>query len=231
MRCDPALLDHAGVSVAGHPDRAGSGVTSGYVFGERFVITCDPAAEEMLAAAVADMEPTLTGWSAVANSCGGEFLGAGRMSLHESDEIAMPSLPDGFGWQTLLRDQDASLALIKNLIAVSSEDDLEEAELAIDDLDDIMEGIIAPSGEIAAYGSSRPFDLVEGYGDIGVITHGEYRRSRLGAAVVQAVCVRLQGSGIEPLYRCDEANVASSQLSESMGFIPVTRLQAYRFGH
>lgn len=229
MGCDPALLDTPGVTVAGDPERAESKVTAGYVLGEHFVITCDPAAEDMLTEATTGMEPTLNAFRATAEKMGGEFLGASRMQLCDAPALTRPDLPPGYEYTTLRNDDADHLELISNLISDSTEDDLDEAELEMDNLDDVIEVVLAASGEIAAFASCRPFSLAPDYGDIGVLTHHEHRRSQLGSAVVQSLGVRQHELGITPLYRCDEDNTASVQLSAKLGFRPATQLLGYRF--
>ena len=229
LLCDPAVLDRPGVSVKGHPARAESRVTAGYQFDKHFVITCDPAAEAMLRAATVDMEPTLNAWHEVSVSHGGELLGAGKMKLLESTEVSRPGLPSGFVCQSLTPTDPNSLAAIAALVDDCSDDDLEEAELEIDDLDEVIEVVLAPSGAIAAYGSSRDFDLADGFGDIGVITHPNHRGEGLGTAVVQSLIHRQRVDRIEPLYRCDPNNIGSMKLSARLGFVPVIDLLAYRF--
>ena len=229
MGVNPALLDHTGVTVAADPERAESKVTAGYELGQHFVITCDPAAEDMLAEATIGMEPTLDDFKATAERAGGKFLGAGPMQLRDSPVSGRPDLPPGYQYQTLRKDDADHLALISTLIDESSEDDLDEAELEMETLDEIIEVVLAASGQIAAFASCRPFTLAKDYGDIGVLTHHDHRRAQLGSAVVQSLCVRQQELGIMPLYRCDEENVASMQLSARIGFRPVTRLLGYRF--
>jgi len=59
--------------------------------------------------------------------------------------------------------------------------------------------------------------------DLGVLTHGGYRRQGCGAAVVSAVAVRAIAEGRIPFYRCDAANTASFALAKSLGFAEIAR--------
>ncbi len=230
MGCEPSIIDAVGVTVKGHPDRAESRVTAGYLLGKHFVITCDPAVESMLQAAASGMEPTLEGWTEVAFATGGEFLGTGRMQLlSDPGGLKAPVVASGYELRTIRSEEPDTRSMVERLVEVSDDDDLDEAEIDLDDLDEVIHVAVGTDGEIAAYASARQFDLVSGYGDIGVLTHADHRGKGLGVAAVSALCERLIGEGLEPLYRCDEENAASMRLSESMGFVPATRLVGYRF--
>ncbi len=231
MGVDPTLVDLSGVTVAGDPERSESHVTAGYRLGAHFVVTCDPAVEEMLhdATSGSNMEPTLDGFRAVADRVGGEFLGASRMQLRETAVQSRAELPAGYSYRALDKTNDHDLELISALIEESDDDELDDAEIELDNLDDVIEAVLAPSGEIAAFASCRPFTLAPSFGDIGVITHHQHRRAQLGQAVVASLGLRQASLGIEPLYRCDEENTASVGLSAKLGFRPVTQLLGYRF--
>lgn len=229
MNADQSLLSQPGVSVIGHPDRADNHVTAGYSMGEHFVVTCDPAVESMLTQATRDMAPTLDAWQAVAAAVEGEFLGAGRMQVLPAGLPAVEPLPEGFTFRRLDKTNDSHLQLIAQLIERSDEDDLDEAEIEIDNLDDIIDVVLDAHGEIAAYSSAIPFDMAAQYGDIGIMTRPEYRGRGLGTIAVAAMCARLRHDGLEPLYRCDEDNVGSIKVSAGLGFEITTQLVAYRF--
>jgi hypothetical protein len=93
MSVDAALLSTAGVTVAGHPDRAENHVSAAYVLGKHLVVTCDPAVESMLTQATADMKPSLEAWEQVATAAGGELLGRGRMQVLEDGLPEIGTLP------------------------------------------------------------------------------------------------------------------------------------------
>lgn len=229
MNADPDLLTQSGVSVIGHARRAESHVTAGYVMGEHFVVTCDPAVENMLSEAASDMEPTLEAWKKVAAAAGGELLGSGRMQLLPGELPAVAALPEGFSFRRLDKQNVEHVELIAQLIERSDEDDLDEAEIEIDNLDDIIDVVLDANDEIASYSSALPFDLATNYGDIGIMTRPEYRGRGLGSIAVAAMCARLKSDGLEPLYRCDEDNVGSIKVSAGLGFQIATQLVGYRF--
>lgn len=229
MGCDPAIIGQSGVTVAGHPNRAESHVSSGYLVGDHLVITCDPAAEQRLTQAATRMEPTLESWAAVAAEEDGELLGSGRMQLLAIEGLPAVKVGAGYSVRTLDRASDADVALIARLIDASDADDLDEAELDLDELDNIIEVIVDSEGQIASYASSHGFDMAPEYGDIGIITHPDHRNLGLGSAAVAAVCRRIRDEGYEPLYRCDETNAGSIALSSGLGFTNATQLTVFRF--
>ena len=88
---------------------------------------------------------------------------------------------------------------------------------------------LAADGAPAAYASSRPWDEVERFGDIGVLVDPGYRRLGLGAAVVTEMSRWLMEDGVDPLYRRNDDNTGSVRLSLGLGFVPATHLVAVRF--
>jgi len=231
MGCDPAVLHEPGVTVKGSERRAENRVTAGYAVGNHFIVTCDPAAESMLSSAIAEatMEPTLEAWAKVAEAQSGESLGGGRMQLFPGDSFPQEPLADGYTLRTLDRSNDDDVALITRLVERSDEDDLDEAEIELDNLDAIIEVVVDADGEIASYASSHDFDMAVGFGDIGIMTRPDCRGLGLGSVAVATVCRSIRAAGDEPLYRCDEENVGSIALSQSMGFTIATQLSGYRF--
>lgn len=229
MGFDHGLLGTAGVSVAGHPGRAESRVTVAYLIGEHVFITCDPAVEDMLTAATAAMAPTHEAWTELAPELGGDYLGVGRQQLLTTHDLPDSSLPAGMTIRSLSRDDPSDLALLARLVEISSEDDLDEAELEMDNLDEHMDAVLDADGQIASLASSRPFDMAPAFGDIGILTRTDSRSLGLGSAAVSALCRRLVQADIEPLYRCDEDNIGSVELSRGLLFAPVAMVKAYRF--
>jgi len=229
MHADPDLLTEPGVSVIGHPRRAQTHVTAGYVMGEHLVVTCDPAVEAMLRDATIDMAPTLQGWKNVAGDARGELLGGGRMQLLPHELPAVADLPAGFAFRRLDRHDGDHLQLISDFIDRSDEADLDEAEIELTNLDDIIQVVVDSTGDIVSYSAACPFDMAAEYADIGIMTSPEHRGKALGSIAVAALCPILRANNLEPLYRCDEDNVGSIKVAEGLGFEIATQLVAYRF--
>jgi len=229
MGCDPAVLDEPGVTVRADADRAQSQVTAGYVVGEHFIITCDPAAESMLAKAAADMTPSMQGWTQVAENAAGELLGGGHQYVLPNGLVPAAPLASGFTLRSLDNTDADDLAKIQRLVDASSQSDLDYAELAMEELDDVIVAAVDASGEIVSYASSMPFDMAPGFGDIAIITRPEHRAIGLGRATVAALCERIRAIGDEPLYRCESHNFGSIAVCSALGFTPAAEVRAYRF--
>ena len=228
MGCDPDLIDTPGVSVAGASDRAESRVSAGYRVGSHFYITCDPAVEALLSSATADMEPSLDAWVATGHELGGELLGSSLMHVPGASGLASAAQPaDEYEVRAL--DLEVDRLLVERFVAGNSEDDLDQAEVELDNLDELVEITTGADAEIASWSSCRPFDMAEAFGDIGVLTHPDHRHRGLGRATVSAICTRMADAGLSPLYRCDVINTGSAALAVSLGFELATHLTAFRF--
>ncbi len=107
----------------------------------------------------------------------------------------------------------------------SSEDDLGEAEVQMDNLDAQAIALLGADGSIRTYASSRPYGDEPSFGDIGIISSLATRRGGWGRSAVSALITDvLAPGGIEPLYRCDVENIGSDRLSQSLGFETVVAL-------
>jgi len=230
MGCDPAEVATQGVSVRPSPERAENHVSAGYLFDEHLIISCDPAAEALLGPAEASCEPTLAAWNDFAIAAGGELLGAARMQLLNSHVMPPIDVAPGYELRQLNRGMAADVALIQQLVDESTQDDLDEVELDIDALNEIvMVFVDQETDKIACFADTYEFDMAPAFHDVGMLTTPPHRDKNLGKALTRHICSHLLQQGIEPLYRCDEANVGSIRLSRALGFAPVTQLVAYRF--
>jgi len=228
---DASLLDTPGVHVAADPSRAENNVTACYRLNEgQLFIGCPPAVVDTVRAGISGIDPTFEAWETRAAELGGELLGRARQQLLNEAGLDDAPVADGFTLQPLDSKDPDHISLIKRLIDVSDEDDLDDAEIELDKLDDLIEVVLDADGQIAAFASSRPFEMVPDIvGDIGIMTRADCRSKGLGSAAVAAVSQRLMADGIEPLYRCDEDNPGSVALSAGLGFAPVAKLSAFRF--
>lgn len=224
---DPSLLDRPGTTVVPDEERAGTRVCLHYPVGEHVIIWLDPALADQVAS-MADPEAALgvDEFAAQTVALGWEQLGQGIMrTLDERVDVAL-EVPDDVSLLTLDWAQPAHVAAMQALVDVSSEHDLDEAEVEMDDLDElaiaVVDGDIDDGGRILAYGSSLPWDRGEGFGDIGVLTHHEARGRGLGLLVVGAIMNHLHASGVDSLYRHDPENPGSKALSDRLGFVTRT---------
>lgn len=226
---DPSVLDRAGTTLVPDEERAGTRVCLHYQLGQHVIIWFDPALGDHLdSMASDDAALDVDEFVATTTGFGWEALGQGIMRTLDERVDGPVDLPDGFTLERLDWANDAHTAAMQALVDVSAEDDLDEAEVEMDDLDDlafaVVDGDLAEGGSIVAYGSSLPWDRGDGFGDIGVLTHHEARGRGLGALVVRAVMNQLHADGSESLYRHDPDNAGSKALSDRLGF--VTRVVA-----
>lgn len=229
MGVDPSVFASPNVTVAPDERRAESHVSTAYAFGDHLVVFCDPAAEAILREGVRDMEPTLDAWCNRAGELGGEFLGIGRNQVLAVRDLAEPVLVDGFEFRVLDRDDAAHMAMIQRLIDVSDPDDVDEAEIEMDNMDPFIDVVVDEQREIASFAAARPFETASTFYDIGILTRADCRAQGLGTAAVMTLCRHLLAENAEPLYRCDEDNQGSVALSAGMGFEVAHRLAAFRF--
>ncbi len=225
---DPALRDVAGVSVCPQPDRAGTSVASAYACGAHLAIACDPAVEAKVVEVAASLTANLDSWSAQAGEAGAELLGSAVMLARGPDELRQLPTPDGLDL-VVLRHGTAAAAHLEQLTSVLSADDADSAELEEAHRDVHACVFVDHSGQTVAYAGARPWERFTGYGDIGVAVLPLLRRSGVGMAAVAALCELMLDDGVEPLYRRNDDNIGSATLAVNLGFVPATRLTAYRF--
>ena len=97
--------------------------------------------------------------------------------------------------------------------AACSAEDLDEAEVELDDWDVL--GVVA-EGRLVAAASAYPWAGSQ-IADLGVITHPDHRGHGHARALVRAFSQRLLAAGYQPQYRCDPDNRASAAVARSAG--------------
>lgn len=239
------LLEHAaaelgrslpvGTCVVPEAERAGSSSASVYPLplADRTIIWVDPALVERLDGLnSADAISTDT-FLARARELGGTVVGEGNNRvLVDNADLVEPVGAESIGLVPQMLDADVAddRARIEVLAAACSDDDLDEADLDLEQLDPHILGLVAADGAVAAYASARPSEYNPTFDDIGVLTHPEFRGRRLGARAVYEYITMRQTSGCRFLYRCTIENIASNKLSDSIGFTLVQRIAATTFG-
>ncbi len=229
MGCGPGVLDRIGTTVCPGEERAGSGIVLAYHVGLHTVLWCDPALAERLKPFASDTEALSDAdFRSWAREVDGALGGQAVMKTRGATHVELPNSPGvlhRFDWK-----KASDKALISELIDVSDVDDLDEADLVLDALDELAVGLLDEKGHVAAFASCRPFDYEPSFGDIGVLTRVDVRGGGWGRAAVAALIDDVVvPAGIEPLYRCDPANVGSDRLSAALGFEPVLTLTAVEF--
>lgn len=227
--CPAAIVARNGTTIAPDNERSGTNRVACYQAGSHAVLWCDPALAVRLGELVSDTATLAdVGFRAWANEAGGEVIGQAVMkTLGSADRSpATPSVRlHRFDWSSA-----ADLELMRRFVEACDPDDLDEAEVAIDELDAMAVGLVDQEGEIGAYASSRPFEYDESFGDIGVVVRADLRGKGWGRAVVSSLILDvLDPVGVEPLYRCDPENIESDRLSAALGFETVVSLTAAQF--
>lgn len=225
---DPARIATAGVSVCPQPDRAGTSVASAYACGAHIAIACDPAIGARITSVATSMVPNLDSWALEAEHAGGELLGSAVMLARGADGVRQRHVPDGFEL-VVLPNSAAAEPYIAQLMLDLSADDADDAELEEAPRDRHACVFVESDGRAVAYAGARPWERFAGYGDIGVAVAPSVRKRGVGMAVVAALCELMLDDGVEPLYRRNDDNIGSATLAANLGFVPSTRLTAYRF--
>ncbi|MCP4225663.1 MAG: GNAT family N-acetyltransferase [Actinomycetia bacterium] len=224
---DVARFRTTGTVVVPEPKRAGSSMAVAYQLDHLCVIRTDPglsdAVERLASPTVTRSSEEVTGW---AEDQGWLFIDGGDSHLINPDRMVVCDSPPETTSVVLDRDEPRDVDLIAELIEGCSRDDLDDAEIDLDDLDPLIVGLVDDKGRIGAYASGRPWDDDALYDDIGVITIADRRGQGWGAAVVNDFVGRSLELNRFPLYRCNWSNTASKALAMSLGFEQVVELVA-----
>ncbi len=234
MGSSPEVLERLGTTVVADPNRSPDTVAC-YQIGHHTIIPCGSAVSSV-AELRAAVEQLATGEQALdhaafrswATEHGASIVGQAVMKTRSAPMGRPATLPGQrhvFDWN-----EPDDLDRISAFVGTCDPDDLDEAELDLDQLDGLAVGLLDQRGTPAAYASSRPFEEDPSFGDIGVIVRPGQRNGGWGGAVVQTLIETvLLPLGIEPLYRCDTGNSASDRLSAGLGFTPALSLTVVRF--
>lgn len=224
-------FERPGTVVVPTPARSGSGVAAAYRVGELTLVWCDPAVEGRVAG-LADPRwsfpvERLEGWAAGQQA---EFVGGAWSHLVDRAMLASPAIPPGAGLRLLDRTDPTDRAHLAGLLDACDPDDVEVAEVAMDDLDHLIVGAFGGDGPLAGMASERPWEHDRRFGDIAVLVHPGHRGAGIGRAVVARLCREDFRRHRLPLYRCNWDRTASRRLALSLGFAEVLSLAAVRFG-
>ncbi len=202
-------------------DREGSTVVVAYPGSGFTLVWCAPAVADRLAELAGPIPLTGVEFLEATKEMGAKHVGDGHHRVLPSP-VELTADPSTEIIQ-LDRDNTEHRALIQRLVDASSEDDLDESELEMDNLDSAIV-VALRDGEIASFASARPWEVGPRFDDIGVITHPDHRGHRLGSQVVAELCRRQQSAGRLMFYNCDVQNAGSNRLAETVGFTLVCRV-------
>lgn len=217
------LLDRPGTTIAPDDERSGSKRVACYQIGQHAVLACDPAIVSDLAV-LQHGETSLSdaGFRSWGTALGAEIIGDAVM---RTQKAALPSLDVPGTVHMLDWSRPADVERMLTFVDAADADDLDEAEVAMDDLDDQAVALLGADGAIMAYASSRAYEEAPAFGDIGVLVSADARRGGWGRAVVATLITDvLEPAGVIPLYRCSTENLGSFGLSSALGFESVLSL-------
>jgi GNAT superfamily N-acetyltransferase len=128
---------------------------------------------------------------------------------------------------TALRmDGERDDGVLQAFYGASSADDLEKAEILVDEPDPVIFGLFDRGGQMAAYASHRYWeDLLC---DIGVLVHPDHRGQGLGAAAVSTLCEWCIENEKIPMYRVLEDNPHSMTIPRALGFQMMVRVDGLK---
>lgn len=218
----------SGTTIVADPDRAGSNAAVIYPLRRRTLVWCSPEFAPGLGWLAHDV--AFTGDEVVERLRvrGGELLGTGN---HRVLDVRPVDRSDtGCRLVRLDPTEPAALRRLEAFIDDCDPDDLDEAELALDDLDDTIIVALDDDASIAAFSSVRPWSIDPDFDDIAVLTHPRHRRKGLAAAVVSALSSQQQAAGRLLFYSCDVDNIGSNHVAESVGFDLVATVTAVSVG-
>lgn len=216
-----------GTTVVGSRSREGSDTVVSYPLGESTAVVCAPR--------LVDRLRSLNGGPVVSNEAfvvAATALGAtpgtwGRSRVFEG----VPSAPDLDPARVVAldRDRESDRALVARFIAACSKEDLDAAELKVDDLDPTILGVRSDDAALGALAFGRPWTHDGRFDDVGVITAPDHRGRGLGRAAVAQLVRQQHERGRLALYNCDVDNVGSDRLADSLGFTLVQTIASVRF--
>ncbi len=216
-----------GTTVVASTRRSGSNLAVAYPLGDRTIVWCSPELAPRLAPIAQARALSREQFVEAASVLGGRFAGAGHHRVLTNE--ATGRRVGGYRFTTLDRGADRDRALIEAFVAAFPGDDLDEAELAIDELDAAIAALVDERGSIASYASARPWSVDAAFDDIAVITHPDHRARGLGTAVVGEFARRRRRQGRLLFYNCDVENVGSNRVAVAAGFQRVCTVVAAGF--
>ena len=221
-------LDNTATLVIPEEDRAGSPYSvAAYRVRQLTALRVDPAFTARIEG-LADGEQALsfeelTAW---AEQSGWELVDGADSHLVAITALAHPPLPDGATLISLDRDDRRDHSRIAELMASCDPDDVDAAEIELDDLDPLIIALLDQDGRLGSFVSGRRWEVDERFDDIGVITRDDLRGLGWGSANVAAFCRRSFELDRLPLYRCNWSRPASKALALGVGFRPSLSLLA-----
>lgn len=216
-----------GTVVVGSPDRAGSTTAVVYPLSRRSIVWCAPDLVERLRPLERSEQLSHQEFVDAGSRLGGTYVGAGSHRLLTARPI---SVPLSTGRLAELDPNDAAhRSLLAAFIAECPEEEVDEAEIDLDDLDPAISVVLDEAGTVISYASAREWEFDPSFDDVGVLTHPAHRGQRLGAAVVSHFSARRQAQGRLISYSHNVENVGSQRVADAVGFRTARTVAAVDF--
>ncbi len=122
-------------------------------------------------------------------------------------------------------DPHADDEILRAFYGDCTKEDLDEAEIYVDEPDPVIYGLFEKS-HMMAYASHRYWDDI--IADIGVLVHPDYRSKGLGKAVVSIICEWCIQNDVVPMYRVFNNNTHSLRIPASMGFKERVTIETFK---
>ena len=120
----------------------------------------------------------------------------------------------------------ADRAVVDALLAVCSEEEVDDAEIYEDQPDEVVYGAFHDE-RLVAYAGFRRWG--ERIADIGILTHPEYRQRGIGKAAVSRLTEWCLANDVVPMYRVDPEHFRSRKIAEALGYHCVIRIDVLKF--
>ncbi|MEM7028206.1 MAG: GNAT family N-acetyltransferase [Chloroflexota bacterium] len=214
FKCRPADFDQERTDIILHEDQRGSRRVDLWTIGRHAFLRIDPDLEAMVRNTVQakaqfkcfTVPDLLKSW---ANQ---------QATLSYTVDICF-LYPSKFQTQTLVTPFQTRQLLLEDshhleaLKAACSNDDIESADIAIDN--EVVWGCFHNAQLVSV---ASMYKVWGGFADVGILTHPAFRGQGVGKATVSAICTYLLAQNEVVLYRYEIRNKGSGKIARALGF-------------
>lgn len=218
FNCDRENFIQPGTLVIKEDELAGTGNVYIYHIDKMSIVRIGPSLAKQVGLPDGyDREPvslTVNGFQSLVGKEYGIEVESTLLDCYLDPNDFKPSTANGvFTTRRLYPENDS--AYLRSLYDACTEEDLDEAEIYVDDPDPVIYGMFAEE-QLVAYASHRYWDEI--IADIGVLIHPNYRSRGLGKAVVSALCNWCIQNDVVPMYRVFSDHQHSLRIPQALGF-------------